>query len=99
MSALAAFDHFRRGATIDDVMQCTGRARSTVQGYLGEYLRHEQVMDPGVWLDPALAARIEAAIEAVGPGRLKPIFDHLGGTVSYDDIRIMATCIANRDAS
>jgi ATP-dependent DNA helicase RecQ len=99
MSALAAFDHFRRGASIDEVMQLTGRARSTVQGYLGEYLRHEQVMDPGPWLDPALAGRIETAIEAVGSYRLKPIFDHLDGAVTYDDIRIMATCMANRDAS
>ena len=80
-------------------MQHTSRARSTVHSYLGEYLRYDQVMDPGPWLDPATARRIEAAIEQVGYGRLKPIFDQLGGDVSYDEIRIVATCVANRDAS
>jgi ATP-dependent DNA helicase RecQ len=98
MSALAAFDHFRRGASIEEVMQRMGRARSTVAGYLGEYLRHEQVLDPSPWLDAATAQRIEAAIEQVGSYRLKPVFDALGGAVSYDDIRIMATCLANRDS-
>ncbi len=99
MSALASFEHFRRGASIDDVMQRLGRARSTVSGYLNEYLRFDQVLDPGPWLDPATARRIESAIEEVGVTRLRPIFDRLGGEVPYDDIRIMATCVANRDAS
>jgi ATP-dependent DNA helicase RecQ len=98
MSALAAFDHFRRGATVDEVKEVLGRARSTVLGYLGEYLRHEQVTEASPWIDDALARRIEAAIDEVGGERLKPIFDKLGGDVSYDDIRIVATCLANRNA-
>jgi ATP-dependent DNA helicase RecQ len=98
MSALAAFEHFRRGAAIDEVMQLLGRARSTVTGYLGEYLRHEQVTDPSPWIDDGLARRIEAAMDEVGGDRLKPIYDKLGGDVSYDDIRIVATCVANRNA-
>ncbi len=97
MSALAAFEHFRRGASIDEVMQQLGRARSTVFGYLGEYLRHERVMDPGPWIDATTAERIETAIEEIGCERLKPIFDHLSGKISYDDIRIVATCVANRN--
>jgi ATP-dependent DNA helicase RecQ len=99
LSALASFEHFRRGTSIEEVMQLMGRARSTVTGYLSEYLRHEQVMDPSPWLDAETARRIEAAIEEVDSFRLKPIFDRLGGEVSYDDIRIMATCIANRGSS
>ena len=99
ISALAAFDHFRRGASIDEVMQQFGRARSTVAGYLHEYLRHEQVLDPSPWLDAAAAVRIEAAIEETGADRLKPVFDRLGGEIPYDQIRIMAICMANRDSA
>ncbi|HYO25869.1 MAG TPA: DNA helicase RecQ [Lacipirellulaceae bacterium] len=99
LSALAAFEHFRRGASIEDVMQQLGRARSTVTGYLGEYLRHEQVTSPEPWLDRDTSARIEAAIEEVGSYRLKPIFEKLEGQVPYDAIRIMAACLANRNAA
>jgi ATP-dependent DNA helicase RecQ len=96
LSAVAAFEHFRRGASIDEVMQRLSRARSTVYGYLNEYLRHEQVTDPSPWLDAATVRRIEMAIDEVGAQRLKPIFDRLDGQVPYDQVRIVATCVANR---
>jgi ATP-dependent DNA helicase RecQ len=97
-SSIAAFAHFRRGASIEEVMQEMKRARSTVLGYLHDYLRYERVTDPAPWIDAAVIRRVEDAIEAVGRGRLKPIFERLGGEVTYDDIRIVATCVANREA-
>jgi ATP-dependent DNA helicase RecQ len=99
LSALASFEHFRRGASIEEVMQRLDRAQSTVAAYLVEYLRCEQVTDPSPWIDAAKAARIEAAVEQLGLARLKPIFDDLGGEISYDEIRIVATCVANRESS
>ena len=74
-----------------------GRARSTVTGYLGEFLRHEQIQDPSPWVEEKTIRRIEQAIAEVGQAGLRPIFDQLGGDVSYDDIRIVATCVANRE--
>jgi ATP-dependent DNA helicase RecQ len=76
-----------------------GRARSTVTQYLLEYLRHEQIMEPEPWMPLEVFSRVEAAIEAVGPGALRPIFDQLGGEVSYDHIRIAAACLSNRDGA
>jgi ATP-dependent DNA helicase RecQ len=98
-SAAAAFVYFRRDASIEEVMQRMNRARSTVVQYLVDYLRHEQVMDPEPWLEADVFKRVEAAVEVVGLGGLKPIFEQLGGQVSYDQIRIAAACLANRDAA
>ena len=96
-SSIAAFTHFRRGSSIEDTMEAMGRAHSTVTGYLSEYLRHEQVQDPSPWVEDDLVKRIELAIAEVGLVGLKPIFDHLGGEVPYEPIRIVATCVANRE--
>ena len=96
-SAIASFGHFKRGASIDEVMKEMGRARSTVTGYLGEFLRHDQIQDPSPWVEQQTVRRIEQAIAEVGQAGLRPIFDQLGGDVSYDDIRIVATCVANRE--
>ncbi|MEO1498230.1 MAG: DNA helicase RecQ [Planctomycetota bacterium] len=96
-SALAAFPHFREGLGVDEVAQRMGRAASTVFGYLGAYLKHEGVTDPTVWVDHSDAMRVEEAIESVGLRSLKPIYEHLGGEVDYDAIRVVATCVANRD--
>jgi ATP-dependent DNA helicase RecQ len=98
-SATPAFAFFRQGASIEDVMQRMNRARSTVVQYLVDYLRHEQVMDAEPWVEPEVFKRVEAAVEVVGLGGLKPIFEQLGGQVSYDEIRIAAACLANRDGA
>ncbi len=96
-SSLAAFPLFREGASIEDAATKLGRARSTTVGYLGDYLKHETVTDPSPWVDRPLALRIEGAIEEVGLTGLRPIFDKLGGDVDYDSIKIVATCVANRE--
>jgi ATP-dependent DNA helicase RecQ len=95
-SALAAFDLFDRRASLDEVAAKLGRARSTVTGYLRDYLIEKRVDDPSPWVAADQRARIEEAIGHVGAERLKPIFEHLGGTVDYDTIRIVATCWSNR---
>jgi ATP-dependent DNA helicase RecQ len=95
-SSIAAFEFFRRGASVEEVMQKMNRARSTVFGYLCDYLRHERISDPAPWVDPATALRIEAAADAVGGRQLRPIFDHLGGEVPYESIRAALACRQNR---
>jgi ATP-dependent DNA helicase RecQ len=95
-SSLAAFAYFRRGESVDEVMQQLGRARSTVYGYLCDYLAHEKVMSPEPWVEPAVAERVEHAVAAVGDRQLRPIFDQLGGEVPYEVIRITLTCRRNR---
>ncbi|QDU91650.1 ATP-dependent DNA helicase RecQ [Pirellulimonas nuda] len=98
-SALAAFKHFRERSSMEEVAKQMNRARSTVAGYLGEFLRHEQVTDPSPWVDPETARRVEAAIEEVGLKGLRPIYEQLGEEVDYESIKVVATCIANRQHS
>ena len=95
-AAVASFAHFQAGKSIDEVCAAMKRARSTVVGYLNQFLRYEQLMDPTPWVDAKLASQIEEAIEEVGLKGLKPIYEQLGGEVDYDSIRIVATCVANR---
>jgi ATP-dependent DNA helicase RecQ len=98
-SATTAFPHFRRGASVEEVMQKLGRARSTVLGYLVQYIQFEHVFDPTPWLDESVLNRVEGAVEAVGAGALKPIFEHLNRETPYEEIRIALACLANRDGA
>ncbi len=50
--------------------------------------RAPERIDP--WLDPDLQARVEHALAAHGGGFLRPIHEALGGTASYEEIRIVA---------
>lgn len=97
--ALASLDYFRQQMSIEAVAEKMGRARSTVTGYLCEYLRHDRVTDPSPWVGAELLPAIEDALATSSDGRLKPIFEQLEGKASYDEIRIVLTCRQNRLAA
>jgi uncharacterized protein YpbB len=92
---MRAFPLFRAGWTIDQVARRLDRAHSTVEGYLAEFVRFESIDDPAPWVDANTAHRIVEAARQVGLGKLKPIYEQLGGTVSYQHIRIVTACLQN----
>jgi ATP-dependent DNA helicase RecQ len=96
-SAIVAFPLFSQGKSLDAVGQEMKRARSTVCSYLEQYIRQEGITDPSPWVDAEKLERVRQAIDAVGSERLKPIFERLGGEVPYDEIRIVANCLANAE--
>ncbi len=98
-SAFAAYDYFRNGETVEAVAAKMGRATSTVYGYLNEYLKHDQITDSSRWVDEPIRTRILSQIHLIQGNRLKPLFEHFGGDVSYDLLRIVATCHSNQVSS
>jgi ATP-dependent DNA helicase RecQ len=96
-TARASFEHFRQGMSVADVADRLNRAPSTVCGYLLDYIRSEDVRDASPWVDAETARRIEAAAAQDDSGRLKPVFEALGGSVSYEDMRIVLACQRNRE--
>ena len=98
-SALAAFPHFDAGLSVADAAKALGRAESTTAGYLHEYVRHQKIVDYTRWVDQETGTKVEAAIESVGAGPLKPIFLALNEEVDYNKIRIVQSCLENRQAA
>jgi ATP-dependent DNA helicase RecQ len=96
-SGIVAFPMFAQGESLEAVAQKMKRAMSTVCGYLEQYIRQEGVTDPSPWVDAKTVARVREAIDAVGMERLKPLFEHLSGEVPYEQIRIVANCLANAE--
>jgi ATP-dependent DNA helicase RecQ len=84
-----AFELFRRGASLDEVARQTGRAASTVQGYLEQFVRAEKPRSVAAWVPDTVYARVQAAARHFGTDKLKPIFLALGETVPYEQIRVV----------
>lgn len=95
-SRITTFPHFEAGLSVAETATELGRAESTTMGYLGDYLRHKQIVDYTPWVDEATGKRIETAIASVGIGPFKPIFLALNEEVDYNQIRIVHTCLVNR---
>ena len=85
----AAFELFAKGSTVDQVTATTGRALGTTWGYLAEFIetRRPQRLDP--WIDQKTYHAVANAVKDVGTAYLKPIFEHLGGKVPYEQIRLV----------
>jgi ATP-dependent DNA helicase RecQ len=86
---VVAFELFRQGAVIEDVMHQLNRSRSTVVDYLRDFILSEKPATIASWVADDVYQRVAAAARQVGTERLKPIFLALGEKVSYDDIRLV----------
>lgn len=86
---VAGAELFRRGASIEDVMQHTNRARATVMDYLCNFLRAEPQTSVDPWVSKEIYQLVANAATKVGIEKLRPIFDALGGQIPYDEIKIV----------
>ena len=70
---------------------------ATVNQHLATYIQARNISSAEQWIDADTIERVEEAIGRVGTQRLKPVFDALQQTVSYDDIRIVLACLRIRN--
>ncbi len=84
-----AFEMFRQARSVDDVKHLTKRARSTIFGYLAEYVVLEKPVSIKPWVDDATYRKVRDAATTLEQRSLSPIFQRLDGRVPYDTIRLV----------
>jgi ATP-dependent DNA helicase RecQ len=82
---------FRSQQSITDVAQRTGRAVSTVYGYLCDFIRDEQPISVDPWVQPDVYRLISATADRLRATSLSPVFEALDRKISYNDIRVVLT--------
>jgi ATP-dependent DNA helicase RecQ len=97
-ATLRAFELFREGQSVAQIAATLDRAESTVHGYLSKFLIEEAITDPTPWVDAELTGKIDKAAGETDGNRLKPIFERLNGQATFEQIRIVMTCLRNREA-
>ncbi len=96
VAARTAAEHFARGETVAEIATRLERAESTVYGYLFDWLRRERITDPSPWVAEENRRLIEEAASTCGLDLLKPIYLALEEKITYNEIRIVVTCLRNR---
>lgn len=91
-----AFEMFASGRTVDEVSATTGRARGTAWGYLAEFVETQPPERLDVWIDQATYRAVAEVVQDVGTAYLQPIFEHLGGRVPYEHIRLVVAHLHSR---
>ncbi|CAN5479817.1 DNA helicase RecQ [soil metagenome] len=82
----------RARKSVAAVVSSTGRATSTIEGYLCELIVAEKIADSSPWVDPAIAAAIIKFAQKNDTSALRPIYDHFDQKVSYTEIRVALAC-------
>jgi len=95
-SAVAAFAYFEKGQSIEAVAQQMNRAASTVSGYLTQYLQTKKITDNSPWVDQATSQQIIENLHRLEDNRIKPLYEHFEGQISYEAIRITLQCWRNQ---
>jgi ATP-dependent DNA helicase RecQ len=85
----AAVQMYSQGASIEAVAQELGVVRNTAAAYLADYILTAKPSSIDQWVEPKTYAAVADAAGKHGTKMLRPIFDHLGGTVPYDQIRLV----------
>jgi len=91
------FELFDEGLRVDEVALQTDRAISTITSYLEKYVVARRIDSAQQWLSAGNIQLVEKTVHQLGRERLKPIYDALEQSVSYEDIRVIIACLVNRE--
>lgn len=80
---------FEEKVPIAEVAASIERTPSTVSDYLAAWIEQTSARDISPWVSNEVETRVRAAIEKVGAKYMRPIFDELGGEVSYEQIKVV----------
>ncbi|GAB2559413.1 DNA helicase RecQ [Spirosoma areae] len=89
---LVTLDLYNSGMTVEAIAAQRQLTTGSVAGHLVQLARSGYDIDLVSLIDPAERREIEKAITTVGmeEGRLKPVFDHLGGRYDYGKLTLVA---------
>ncbi|XZE32287.1 DNA helicase RecQ [Pirellulaceae bacterium SH501] len=87
---------FRSKTSIEKVAATMNLSKGTIAKYFIEWLESEPCVSIDPWVSPELQTKVLEAAKATQADRLKPIFEHLNGSVDYETIRIVLSFYASR---
>jgi len=88
----------RSGASVTDVAKKSGRAESTIWGYLTELVASDSSIEVSPWVDDATYARVRDVAPLMEAASAKPLYEALNGEVSYEAIRLVIAHLAAASA-
>jgi ATP-dependent DNA helicase RecQ len=94
---------FNAGESLAELMERYRVTAGTILDHLARYVAAGHKLRPSGEIlalssaSPDQQAAAFAAFEALGTGMLKPVFDRLGGAVSYEELKILRLCYLSQE--
>ena len=84
------------GKSIEEIAKERGLAATTIEGHLARAVEAGEALDPRRLYSVAEEDEMRAALEGYEDPALKPVFDQLGGRISYGKLRFFRALEARR---
>ena len=86
-TALETLRLFRDGSSPQEIAQARGLSLSTIEGHLTQAIEQGENLDPAAFYTPEEAGRMRAAFAGHDGMALSPVFEKLGGAISYGKLK------------
>jgi len=83
------FEQFDRGRSIAEAADAVGHRPSTACGYLVEYIAERKPRSLDAWVSRDVYTLVAEAAAALAAERVGPLYEHLAGRATYEEIRIV----------
>lgn len=84
-----SYAHFDRGESVEAAAEALKLAPATLSEHLAEWVQSRRPASVERWVDRRTYELVLTTSRHLNADRLKPIFDHLGGQVPYETIRVV----------
>ncbi|MFC7337658.1 DNA helicase RecQ [Haloferula chungangensis] len=95
-TTVLSLDLWRSGKSIDEIAKERGLAASTVENHLARAVEAGEEIDPRRFYSVAEEDEMRAAMEDYEDPALKPVFEQLGGRISYGKLRFFRALEARK---
>ena len=87
-TAQMSLELYRSGRSVAEIAAERGLVESTIENHLAAAIANGEPLDPRAFYTESEEREIRAALEGYTEESLKPVFDHLGGRISYGKLRL-----------
>ncbi|MCU0797930.1 MAG: DNA helicase RecQ [Akkermansiaceae bacterium] len=87
-TAQVTLELYRAGKSIAEIAKERGLVESTIESHLATAIAQGEPLDPRSFYTESEEQEVRAALEGYTEEALKPVFDHLGGRISYGKIKL-----------
>ncbi len=79
---------FQSGQSISEIAKSRGFTETTIEGHLAQAIENGTALDPRALYTAEEEQEMQAALHGYTEPALKPVFEHLGGRISYGKLRL-----------
>jgi ATP-dependent DNA helicase RecQ len=88
-SQMQTWELHRKGLTVEGIADARGMSPTTIVGHLVELIEMEREVDINLLVEPERQQPIVQAIQIMGDERLKPIYEFLQESYTFEEIKLV----------